>query len=884
MSSANPERWRRIEAVLESALKAKTGERKALLDAECAGDDALRDEVESLLAAHAASTDFLATSAESFAAPFVAAAAAREATDQPGMLVGRYRLLEPIGRGGMGVVWLASRADGEFEHRVALKLVKRGMDTAEIVARFLRERQILARLEHPNIARLLDGGVSDDGRPYFVMEYVAGKPITEHCDAANLGIDARLRLFVVTARAVGHAHRHLIVHRDIKPHNVLVDERGDIKLLDFGIAKLLGEDPDRGVITSAARLMTPEYASPEQAAGGRVTTASDVYQLGLLMYELLCGRRPRADSRESAPAVRKPSTAAKLPVIEQRDSATPLTTDPAVVSARRSSTPDRLHRRLKGDLDTIALRALREEPERRYPSAEDLAEDVERHLSHRPIRFGGDRAAYRASKFIRRHRLSVITGILVVAVGVTSGAIAVARVREERDRARYESDKATEVALLMARFLQGWNPEASDRDAVSTSKLLAAAAVRAERELSNRPDVFSATLSALGDLHTTIGDWAVAESLLTRAGRLQASLGSRGAADLAATFARRGRLYRLTGNHVEAEASLRQALAMDRERFGGRHPETMRVERELAATYRDLQRFADAESLLREILAGTEVSQGATPFELETSTELAYAIYQLGRFDEAIAILRPTLERQRALFGEEHASILSTLRALGSALRDRGDLVEAEQLYRDALRVAQALYGESHAETAGVMFVLALVLQRREDLVGAEATMRAAMTLVRRLYGPEHVHVTGHMVGIASILLDRGDLPGAESLLAEALRRVRRNTAGAGPDQGDILNRLAYLRVKRGAADAAQTYRDAVAFDDARPPGQADFVTDGLHFLAAAEHQRGDLVAAEADYRRALAVYERSLPPTHMYRVAATRGLEALRAGLPPPE
>ena len=864
--------------MLDAALQAPPGDRAALLDRECGDDAELRREVESLLAAHDASTGFLVDPAESFAEPFLVAAAAREPRDREGLVIGRYRLIREIGRGGMGAVWLAQRADGQFEQQVALKLVRSGQYGSEILDRFLRERQILARLEHPNIARLLDGGVSEDGRPYFVMEQVAGRAVTAWCDEKRLSIEERLRLFVIVARAVAYAHRNLVVHRDIKPSNVLVGDNGEIKLLDFGIAKLLSDesDPTHAVTGTIGRMMTPEYASPEQISGGRVTTASDVYQLGILLYELLSGRRPRDGVPGTSGPVRRPSrTVRQTTALAARGRVE--TIEPADVSAKRSTTTDRLHRRLKGDLDTIVLTALREEPDRRYPSAEALAEDVERHLAFRPILSGGDRGFYRAAKFVRRHRLGVTSALMITIIALGLATFAVERVRRERDRARYEADKSTEIAQLMARFLQGWSPDASDRGEVSTKKLLADAALRADRELQGRPEMLGATLSLLGDFHTTVGEWKAADTLLARAQAIQQPPNAPPSADLAATLARRGRLHRLTGNYVEARAALERALTIDRQLFGPRHPEALRVQRELATVLRETQQFREAEPVLRAILASIDTSGGnPSPFALETMSDLGYVVFQLGRFDDAVAILRPTLERQRALFGDLHASTLATMRMLGSAERDRGNLNEAEDLYRHALRIARALYGAEHAETESVTFVLALCLYRKMELEAAEDLMRQDLAMVERLYGRDHPSILVRHMAIASIRLDRGDLAVAERELRFVLAGAQRSEKSA-EDQGDALNRLAYILVYRGAADADRAYRDAVTYDDSRQASQPDFVTDGLHFLAWAEQRKGDLAAAEKDYQRALAVYERHLPVDHPYRVAAGEGLRSVQ-------
>jgi tetratricopeptide (TPR) repeat protein len=314
-------------------------------------------------------------------------------------------------------------------------------------------------------------------------------------------------------------------------------------------------------------------------------------------------------------------------------------------------------------------------------------------------------------------------------------------------------------------------------------------------------------------------------------------------------------------------------------RHGVRHPETLRIQRELASLYRDQSRFAEAEPLLRGILASLEGDSAMqSPFALETTNDLGYAIYQLGRFQEAESILRSVLERQRALFGEINASALNTMRALGSSVRDQGRLDEAEQLYRTALRVAHALYGEEHEETETVMYTLALALERKYDLEAAAELAQRDVALAERLYGSDNFRMLGRRMLVAVLQLERGDLAAAERSLRQVKRHTRAVSPSRGTDDGDVLNRLAYLLLLRGAPDAAQAYREAVAFDDSRPTGQADFVSDGLHYLAWCEHRMGDLAASEHDYQRALAVYERYLPAGHPFRTAASEGLTAVRA------
>jgi tetratricopeptide (TPR) repeat protein/tRNA A-37 threonylcarbamoyl transferase component Bud32 len=399
----NSDRFQRCEELFHAAVALPGEQRDAFLQQRCADDPPLRAEVERLLAAHARAGDFISS-------PAVAAAGPWSDADQSwvGRLVGPYRVVRQIGRGGMGAVYLAERADGQYEQRVALKVIKRGMDTEQVLVRFRAERQILASLDHPNIARLLDGGSTDQGVPFFAMEYIEGEPVDAWCTRRELSVEDRLRLFLQVCGAVAYAHQNLVVHRDIKPLNILVTADGVPKLLDFGIAKVLHEGADEATSTvTGMRLLTPEYASPEQIEGRHATTVSDVYALGVVLYELLTGRSPYR-TRSRTP----------LDVVEAVR-----TTDPERPSAVGAT--EKLRRRLRGDLDTILLTALRKEPARRYPSVEQLAGDVRRHLDGLPVRARPDTFRYRAGKFVRRNRVPVAAGALL-ALALLGGTAATA--------------------------------------------------------------------------------------------------------------------------------------------------------------------------------------------------------------------------------------------------------------------------------------------------------------------------------------------------------------------------------------------------------------------------------------------------------------------------
>jgi serine/threonine protein kinase/tetratricopeptide (TPR) repeat protein len=435
-SPLTPEIWQRIEPILDAALELPVGERAACLDRACAGDTDLRARVEALLAAAGEASGFLETPiaaqlrAVRDSAPDVVVAAGAGSGER----IGPYRVLRELGHGGMGAVYLAERADGQFDQRLALKLIRRGMAADDVLRRFLRERQILARLEHPHIARLLDGGLTADGRPYFAMEYVEGAPITRYADAHRLGIEERLRLFVGICEAVGYAHRVGVVHRDLKPANLLVNEAGEVKLLDFGIAKLLQEGEEGATTGLGLRLMTPGYAAPEQVRGEPITAATDIHGLGVVLYELLTGHHPfrvgpgdtpsRVERRVCEQEPPRPSARVLRREETHHDDGSTETITPEAACHRRGVTPQRLRRRLAGDLDSIVLRALEKEPARRYPSADALAEDLRRHLARLPVRARRGTAAYRIRTFARRHRAGVtMTPLLALALGGASAIV-----------------------------------------------------------------------------------------------------------------------------------------------------------------------------------------------------------------------------------------------------------------------------------------------------------------------------------------------------------------------------------------------------------------------------------------------------------------------------
>ncbi len=454
----NLEKWEKAKEIFNSALESKEGQRTAFLHSACGDDQELRTEVETLLASFANAENFIETPAMADALKLVDD---HHGEAFAGRRIGHYTLIKEIGQGGMGTVYLATRADDEYKKRVAIKLIKRGMDSDDILRRFRNERQILASLDHPNIAKLLDGGTTDEGLPFFVMEYIEGQPLTNYCDSHRLSTLERLKLFREICAAVQHAHQNLIVHRDLKPSNIVITPEGTPKLLDFGIAKFLNPNLSPQTMAPTAtmmRMMTRDYASPEQVRGEPITTASDIYSLGVLLYKLLTGHQPyqfKTPLRQEMERVicestpERPSTmVARTETIDTADGATTMIT-PESVSNSRDTQPEKLKRALSGDLDNIILMAMRKEPQRRYASVAEFSEDIRRHLEGLPVLAMKDTFKYRASKFIKRHRVGVAATVLIILTlvgGIIATVIQAGRAERQRERAEKRFNEVRKLA------------------------------------------------------------------------------------------------------------------------------------------------------------------------------------------------------------------------------------------------------------------------------------------------------------------------------------------------------------------------------------------------------------------------------------------------------
>ena len=823
------DRWKRTEEILDEILDLPRDARAARLDELAGGDAALRAEILALLDEGARPGGPLDEPLENlFEGLFEDA---RPASFFEGRTVGPYRILREIGGGGgMGEVLLAERADGAFEQRVALKFVRAGLGRDEIVQRFRQERQILARLRHPNIASLYDGGADEDGAPYFAMEYVEGERITAHADRERLDLDARIRLFESVCAAVSHAHRNLVVHRDLKPSNVLVTADGAVKLLDFGIAKIV--DPEGGEpAQTTLGFMTPAYASPEQVRGLPTTTATDVYSLGVLLYELLTGRHPHGDASRPAEFVRA--------VLEEepRDPSAVVAADTREATAedlarRRATLTGDLRRRLRGDLDRIVGKALRKNPEERYGSVEDLRADLERHRLSLPVSARPATARYRVRKFVRRHRAAVGAAVVLISA-LLSFAVAMsffyarsqanlARALSAEEAAAREAETANQVAGFMQRLFRVSHPAESTWEELTAREILDRAVERIGTDLREQPAVRSRLLGTIGDVYAGLGRYSEARRLLEEGLAVRRESSGENDPAYAMALDSYGFLLQQTADFEGALRAHRQALAIGEATLGSDHRNVGLYLMNLGSAFR-----------------GT------------------------GEFDSSLAYFDRALKNHRAVFGADHRATATVIYNIAAVHLDRGDHAAARPLFEEAHRIWAAEYGETHMRTVSALGAIAGTMDLGGDAEGARGIQRRVLALQAGTLGPDHAEV-----GLAAFDLSRlerklGNPAESERLAARALRIWE---AAYGPDHPRVALAMGGLSDLRADAGDLEAARDlglrAVAILDAAWLRTPDTVAR-LEALGEVERRMGNETAAATHLARALSVAEAVFGPEH---------------------
>lgn len=827
------EQWEKLQQLFEQASALEGDERRLFLDEHCAGDADFRGKLEDLLAADEEQTGRTQPLVSDTELDW----------ELKGSQLGVYQLMSRIGAGGMGSVFLAERADGVFERQVAVKVVKKGMDTEHVVQRFEAERQILSRLDHPNIAALLDGGVTADGRPYFVMELVDGLPITDYCDQHRLSIEERLELFQVVCTAVHHAHQNLVVHRDLKPSNILVTNNGEVKLLDFGIAKVLDDNEDAHLTRTGMPLLTPAYASPEQLIGQPVTTGSDIYALGVILIELLAGRRPYEamrtpeEMRQQVLSAQAPKPSTLLSQQISDDDGKPGTQSLESVSASRCVGPNRLRQALSGDLDTICLMAIRLEPGERYASALQLAEDLFRHLDGQPVRAQPPSTVYRLKKFVGRHRVGVVASVMVALAIAALTTFYTQKLAMERDSALREQAKVSEVAKFVIGLFEEADPDQSRGQAVTVQQLLEAGRRQIENELTGQPDLQATMKRVLGGVYYKLGSDAEAEVLLRSALEQQTSSNQPLSMEAATTLLGLGLIEQYRGDYEAAAESMQQALEVRTAELGRDHA--------------DVREVIAAQAFLEETRAN---------YELASS-----------QHEEAFAMAQRLYTGDDVALAQAHSELAGFYR-----MQDRRD--EAEVLLRDGIAMMERLYDEPHPLSAKMTRQLAGLLRNSNRPEESEPLFKKAIAEQEAMLGPDHHELGVSWGGYSQLLTNMGRFDEALEAHRNMLDILERRHDGPHPSLGPAYNNLAFMMMDLDRWEEAREYfelslemQDAVGL----PPRHLNrtFPTTGLAKLLYFE---GEYEQSEAIYRDMLAIRQEVLGDEHRLTAESKSNLSAV--------
>ena len=828
----DPERWQQVKSILDASLEKSAEELPAWLDAVCVGDDQLHGQVARLL------------SFEDRLDAFSGAAPGRllrpgDGSSIVGQQIGPYRVRQLLGRGGMGAVYRAERTQG-FRQTVALKLMRPGIENPLAWERFHREREILAGLEHPNISRLLDGATADDGRPYFAMELVDGGPIDRYCDEHRLDIRQRLKLLLPVCDALSYAHRKLVIHRDLKPANILVDQQRRPKLLDFGIARLIGPE---SATQFTSQMMTPRFASPEQLLDQPVSTATDVYSLGVVLYQLLTGRLPCGldtcsstqvphavcEEQPVAPskAVRQPadltSTASGRLPGQRRETVleddAPRGPTPEDVAIARSSDPGSLERALRGDLDAIVLKALRKEPEHRYTSVDRFAEDLRRYLTGYPVAARRGTLTYRAARFIRRNRVQMAMTAAMVAMLLAFGGAQFLnneRLEAERDRAeiageraarqavraRQEALAASQVSTFLVDMFKSADPRRAGKgaDALTAREVLESGTKRLRDGLTGQPEVRARLLTTIGDVYVSLGLFSEAEPLLRESLALREEIFGPDSLEVADSVHQLGRLTAFARGPVEQlEPLFRRALAIREQHLDADDLRLAESLRSLGVVHNMMSRYDQARDLLSRALAIREQKLGPEHADVaDVLQRLAHTEAGQARFDVAIPLMERAIAISKRHLGPEHPKLVPILGNYVRFYLDGGRPEEAASLAEGLLELSEKHFGTDHQYTAESLQTLARVHIASGRFEQARPLLDQALAVYRSKGGDYRVRVAALRLQ-ARVSLELGALDSAEELLTRAQTISKRG----GVEIVSVIRAWAMLRQAQGDYEQA---------------------------------------------------------------------------------
>ncbi len=904
----NTKRWTQIQSLFELALELEPDDRDRFLKEKCGNDQALYEELTTLLAADENVHELLDGLAIDTILPV-------ENISLEGETVGNYKIIRKIASGGMGAVYLAWRSDGHFDRDVALKVIKKGMDSEQIIKRFNRERQILANLHHPNIARLFDAGITDDGRPFFTMEYIEGLPIDKYCDQNRLTINARLKLFLTVCEAVGNAHRNLIVHRDLKPGNIFITNEGTVKLLDFGIATLLSENNEpAGQLTNAGQhVLTPEYAAPEQFKGGYSSVSSDVYQLGIVLHELLCGCRPYDFKGQSPSEIEKSIF---------QNSHTPLTDiDPynlTIIASQRGVSVSELKNLLKGDLEFISQKALQAEIDLRYFSVEALQDDIKRFLGSNPVLARKGTYKYKLQKFIRRNKTAVISALVVLASFLALVWFYTGALKKERDKARAEAAKAEQVAGFLVDIFEVADPQVANGEIITAREILERGRQNIKSHLAGQPLVEAEMLHVLGEVYGKLALYDTAAVLLKEALTLRKihldSTDKQVAASMTALsvvylelakykeagiFLNRarkifkfnnagkeeaevinliGRWHQYQREFKAAEPFLLEALHMDSTLFGENNEIVAADYNDLAINLKRLGEYEKSEQMQRKALAIKTKIFGPQSDALGTELfNLAKLLHLRDDFDQADSLFQRALKINRKVYGKKHSSLATVLTSYSFLKKDMRQLDASQKLISEAYEINRSLFGENHHVVASNLDFKARLLRYSKKYEESLELHKKALQLKKAVWGEVHPSVANTINNIGRVYDAMGDLKSAEKYYRESMEMIYQTQGKDDPEGATTLHNLAM------AVYNQKDYRRALPLLQKSMEAQIRLhhknhrrVIGELANLAMVYKKLNNFTKAEELYREVLKRREESLEAGHRYIGRAKSDLGAV--------
>ena len=843
-------RWDEVQKLFELALELDSNKREDFLNGKCGDDKELFEEVISLLKADTEEHTIFSASVSDYI----------QIDEEPlsGKIFGNYRALEQIGSGGMGSVYLAERADGQFEQKVGLKIIKPGMNSQEIVSRFEEERQILARLQHPNIARLLDGGISEMGLPYFTMEYVDGLPITEYCDKKNHSIDERLKLFIKVCDAVMYAHQNLVIHRDIKPGNILVQEDGTVKLLDFGIAKVFEESKDQKFVTrTGMRVMTPEYASPEQVRGETVSTATDIYSLGLVLYNLLTGYPPYKVDTTSAIEMEKviclteptkPST--MITKISGLNSAEEKKLSPEYISQKRKTSIPKLKKLISGDLDNICLMALRKEPSRRYNSVALFITDIRNHLNGLPVIARKSTASYRAKKFVQRHKKGVAltsAAVIIIAVLTTFYFIQLA---EERDRAKLEAEKSRKVSEFLAGLFEVSDPSQSQGRDITARELLESGAKKIELEMKDEPEIQAMMMDVIGKVYRTLGIYDKAERYLLEGSNIRQKILDENNPDLALSYFNLGEMYHYKNDYDNAEKYYRKALHIREAAYGLKNLDVAHSIDLMGRLERDKHNYHLADSLARVAMEiRRELTSDSDYVMVDSYHSLAMLTSITGDEEEAESFMRKEAEILKRE-GKEYPAFLSNF---AQVLSRNSKFNEADSIIKKALKVSTEYYGEEHPYFANTLEQYALFKNNTGFSDTAIVMMNSVIEIRKKGFGEKSKDYTLTLNNVGRMYYNLNQYEKSIEYFKEAIK-ISYEIGDTISAEGNYVANLAKSQYAAGQYQNSIKSWEAVLKTDLKDFGDKHpYVAEDIAYIAKINSLMGNTKKAEELYRKSLA-------------------------------